>query len=535
MSPVHKHQLTTAIAAGQILPMSWKDKTDELNARRTAALAQGGEEAVAKQHAKGRLTIRERIDTLIDADSFDEVGRAAGDAEFDENGNLIEFTPANFVLGFAKINGRRVVVGGEDFTMRGGSPTTAGFRKSVYAETVALKHRLPLVRMHEGAGGSVGIQKNSTPPAPVFDPPRFRTVAQTLGSVPVASAAMGAVAGLPAARLVSSHFSVMSEETAQILIAGPAVVARAMGEKLTKEELGGAKVHARNGTVDNAAKNEVAALEQIKTFLSYMPSNVWELPPVTQTDDPVDRQEDMLLDIVPHDRRRAFDMRRVIAAVFDIGSFFEMGKGYGRSQIMGLARMNGQPVGVWGNDGRHLAGAMTAEGAHKARRFMELCETFHLPIICLIDEPGFMIGSQSEKQATIRHGAAAVLTAAMTNVPWASVMVRRSFGVAQAAHYGPDAYVIAWPSAETGPLPVEGGVWVAYRREIESAADPDAKRRELEDMLAVKQSPFPRAEAFAIHELIDPRETRPMLCRWIDRVQPLLPQLLGPSGFALRP
>ncbi len=515
--------------------MTWKDEVAQIEARRKAALAQGGEDGVARQHAKGRLTIRERIAALVDEGSFDEIGRAAGDAELDNDGELAAFSPANFVLGFARIDGRQVVVGGEDFTLRGGSPTTAGLRKSVYAETVALKHRLPLVRLHEGAGGSVGAPKRGSPPAPVFDPPRFRTVAQTLAAVPVATAALGAVAGLPAARLVASHFSVMSEETAQVLIAGPAVVARAMGEQLTKEELGGAKVHARNGTVDNAAPDETAALDQIRRFLGYMPSHVWELAPHGPVDDPVDRKEEMLLEIVPRERRRAFDMRRVVNAVVDKGSFFEMGRGYGRSQITGLARLNGQPVGLWANDGRHLAGAMTAQGAQKARRFMELCEAFHLPIIALIDEPGFMIGSQAEKESTIRHGTSAVLTAAMTTVPWASVMVRRSFGVAQAAHYGPDAYVLAWPSAESGPLPVEGGVAVAYHREIAAAPDPEARRRELEDQLAAKQSPFPRAETFAVHDIIDPRETRPMLCRWIERIQPLLPTLLGPSSFALRP
>ena len=308
-----------------------------------------------------------------------------------------------------------------------------------------------------------------------------------------------------------------------------------MGEKLTKDELGGAQVHGKNGTVDNVGDDEPAALEQIKQFLSYMPDNVWQTAPVTACDDPVDRQEEALAEIVPRERRRAFDMRRVLAMVVDKGSFFEMGKGYGRSQITGLARLNGQPVGIWANDGRHLAGSMTADGAQKAQRFMELCETFHLPIVAFVDEPGFMIGSDAEKQATIRHGARTVLTAAMTNVPWASVMVRRSFGVAQAAHYGPEAFVLAWPSAESGPLPVEGGVAVAFHREIAAAEDPDAKRRELEEMLAARQSPFPRAEALSVHELIDPRETRPMLCRWIDRVQPLLSDLTGPVSFPLRP
>jgi acetyl-CoA carboxylase carboxyltransferase component len=505
--------------------VSWKKEVDEIHRRRELAREQGGEVAIQRHHERGRLTIRERIDALLDKDSFDELGMGAGEAGLDDNGELESLTPANFVLGFGRIDGRRCIVGGEDFTLKGGSPSAAGLRKSVYTEQLAIRHRLPLVRLHEGAGGSVGGgSKTRSLSAPVYDPARFRSVAEALATVPVASAALGAVAGLPAARLVSSHFSVMSKSTAQILIAGPAVVQRAMGEKKTKEELGGAQVHTRNGTVDNAAEDEPDSLRQIQQFLRYLPDSVWDLPPVQACDDPADRREEYLLEIVPRERRRAFDMRRLLSLVLDVGS-----------QITGLATMLGQPVGVWANDGKYLAGAMTADGAQKARRFIELCETFHLPILSFVDEPGFMIGSQSEQAATIRHGASTVLTAAMSNVPWASIMVRRSFGVAQAAHYGPDSYVLAWPSAETGPLPVEGGVAVAFHREIAAAADPEKKRRELEEQLAAKQSPFPRAEAFSVHELIDPRETRPMLCRWIERVQPLLDRLRGPSHFSVRP
>jgi len=515
--------------------MTWQSEVDEILKRRELAKNQGGPDSVTRQHDKGRLTIRERIDALLDDGSFDELGMGAGTGERNSNGELIDFSPANYVLGFGKINGRRCIVGGEDFTMKGGSPSAAGLRKSVYTEDLAVQYRVPLIRLHEGAGGSVGSPDTKSLSAPVFDPPRFRSVAKALASVPVATAALGAVAGMPAARLVAAHFSVMSKSTAQVLIAGPAVVKRAMGEDKTKDELGGASIHTRNGTVDNAGENEIDSLAQIRTFLGYLPDNVWELPPVSSCDDPVERREEALLDIVPKERRRAFDMRKALSLILDRETMFEIGRGYGRSQITGLARLNGQPVGVWANDGRHLAGAMTANGAQKVRRFIELCETFHLPILSFVDEPGFMIGSQSEKDATIRHGASAVLTAAMARVPWASIMVRRSFGVAQAAHYGPDAYVLAWPSAESGALPVEGGVAVAFHREIAAAEDPDAKRRELEEQLASRQSPFPRSEAFSVHELIDPRETRPMLCRWIDRVQPLLPPLLGPTGFSLRP
>jgi acetyl-CoA carboxylase carboxyltransferase component len=308
-----------------------------------------------------------------------------------------------------------------------------------------------------------------------------------------------------------------------------------MGEQKTKEELGGWKVHTKNGTVDNGAEDEEACLKEIRRFLSFMPNNIYQLAPIVDSNDPVERAEEYLLNIVPNDRRKSFDMRQIIEAVCDQTSFFEIGAGYGRSQITGLARLNGQPVGVWANNCKFLAGAMTADGANKARRFMELCETFSLPIISLVDEPGFMIGSQAEKEATIRHGTSTVLTAAMTTVPWASVMVRRSFGVAQAAHYGPEGFILAWPSAESGPLPVEGGVAVAFQREIAAAPDPEKRRLELEHELAAKQSPFPRAEAFGVHDLIDPRQTRLQLCLWVDRIQPLLPTLLGPARFSIRP
>lgn len=517
--------------------MSWKPETDEIEKRRALALKQGGEAGVKRQHEKGRLTIRERIDQVLDPGTFEEVGPAAGAAELGENGELLGFDPANFILGFGKVDGRRVVIGGEDFTLRGGSPSPAGLRKSVYTEDLALQYKVPLIRLHEGAGGSVGGTggKGRSLPSAVFERHRFRSVAETLATVPVATAALGAVAGLPAARLVSSHFSVMSKSTAQVLTAGPAVVARAMGEQVSKDELGGWKVHTKNGTVDNAGEDEADSFRQIRRFLSFMPSHVNTLAPVAACDDPADRAEDALLSIVPRERRRAYDMRRILKLVLDTDSFFEIGKGYGRSQITGLGRLSGQPVGVWANDCKFLAGSMTADGAQKARRFMELCETFGLPIVTFIDEPGFMIGSEAEKAATIRYGAAAVLTAATTRVPWASVMVRKSFGVAQAAHYGPEAFVLAWPSAESGPLPVEGGVAVAFQREIAAAEDPDARRKELEEAFAARQSPFPRAEALSVHDLIDPRETRAQLCRWVERIQPLLPDLLGQASFRLRP
>jgi len=517
--------------------MSWEEEAHEIERRRRLAKEQGGGAAIARQHAQGRLTIRERIDTLLDPGSFQEHGQATAVPEYDDEDRLTGFVPANYVVGFGRIDGRRVVAGGEDFTLKGGSPNAAGLRKSVYAEHLACRYRVPLVRLLEGGGGSVrgGSSKGGTSGEPVYAEPRFRIIADALSQVPIASAALGAVAGFPAGRLVASHFSVMTRHTAQVLIGGPALVERALGVRLTKEQLGGAEVHAYSGVVDNIAEDEHDALRQIRRFLSYLPSHVWQRAPRAVSDDDPERMDPGLLDAVPREPNVPFDMRRILEMVLDRGSLFEMGATFGPSQICALARLDGQPVGVLANDCRHYAGAMTAEAAQKYRRFVEMCDTFHLPIVNFVDQPGFMIGPEAERNGTIRYGMAAVSAAVQATVPWASIQVHKGFGVATAAHYGQDAYVLAWPSVETGALPLEGGVAVAYRREIAAAPDPDAKRRELETALRANRSPYARAESFSVHELIDPRGTRPALCRWIDWIQPRLDGLTGPVRFGFRP
>lgn len=520
--------------------MSWQKETDGIQQRRALAQQLGGAEAVARQHAQGRLTIRERVAGLIDADSFREQGPIAGHSETDEHEELQSFTPGNYILGLARIGGRPCVVGGEDFTVRGGSPSTAGLRKSVYAEELAAQFRLPLVRFLEGGGGSVPRGSGKTASggeggAPVNATPRFMSVMQVMSQVPVVSAAMGPVAGLPAARLVASHFSLMTKHTAQVMIGGPALVERAFGRSITKEELGGPQVHLYSGVVDNVAEDEEDVFAQIRRFLSYLPTNVWEAAPVRPCTDDRNRQEQTLLSMVPRNRRRSYAMRRIVEQVVDRDSFFEIAPFYGPSQITGLARLNGQPVGVMANDPDWYAGSMTADGAQKVRRFVDLCDTFHLPIISFVDEPGFMIGPEAEQTATIRHGTATLFAIMQSTVPWASVIVRKVYGVAGAAHFGPGGMVFAWPSAESGALPIEGGVAVAYRREIAEAADPEAKRREIEDRLAAQRSPYARAESFSVHDLIDPRHTRPVLCDWLDWIQPQLHEHRGPRAYTIRP
>ena len=501
--------------------MSWEKDVKEIEIREELSLRHGGESSVKIQHEKGRKTLRERFDIILDNNSFDEIGKISGSSSYNDDGELEDFTPANFLLGIGKINKRKVIIGGEDFTLKGGSPNPAGLRKSIYTEELALQYKIPLIRLHEGGGGSVtgsgGSAKNTKIPnsEPVFSKNRFQTLAKCLGIVPVATAALGPVAGLPAARLVASHFSVMTKNS-QVLIAGPAVVKRALGIDISKEELGGPDVHLRSGVVDNLAENEEDALHQIQTFISYLPDNYMNLAPAISTKDKINRQEEELLSIIPADRRKVYNMRKLIGFILDKGSFFEMSKLYGSSLITGLARLNGNSVAILANDCMFYAGAMTSEASLKLRRFIDFVNTFNIPVLSFVDEPGFMIGPDSERAGTIRHGTAAISSLMQSKVPWASVIVRKLYGVAGAAHFAPDGYVLSWPSAESGALPVEGGVAIAFKKEIEEADNPDEKRKELEKLLSKRSSPFPRAENFSVHELIDPRKTRPKLISWLE-------------------
>jgi acetyl-CoA carboxylase carboxyltransferase component len=502
--------------------MSWKPEVDEIERRRALAALQGGEEAVAKHRERGRLPVRERIEALVDLNSFREHGRITGVAG---EGESPEFTPANVVVGTGRIDGRPAVVCGDDFTIRGAAYSPASLKKGIYADELALRRRVPLVRLLEAGGASIaGASGTKGRSGYDMTAPAIANLlcVEALAEVPVVCAALGPVAGFPAARLAASHFSIMTRDTAQVLTGGPALVERALGEKDTKEELGGAKVHERSGVVNNIAEDEADVWRQARRFLSYLPSNVYERAPHFDVGDPRERRDEGLLELIPRERRRAYKMRKAIEAVVDRASFFEMTPGYGRSQITGLACHR---------DG----GSMTAEGAQKVRRFVELCDSFRLPILSLIDEPGFMIGVDAERAGTIRYGMQAMFAVQQSRVPWLAVVVRKAFGVAQGIHLGPGATVLAWPSAESGALPVEGGVALAYRREIEASADPAARRRELEDELAAAQSIFPRAEEFGVHDLIDPRETRPMLCDWLDEVQPQLAGPGGPRSYSPRP
>jgi len=361
--------------------MSWKPEVEELERRRARALEMGGQEAVDKRRERGLLNVRERITRLVDRDSFRERGQLSGSSS-DPDGK--DFTPTGVILGTARIGGRPIVVCGDDFTIRGGAYSPASLKKGLYAEELAIDRKVPLVRLLEAGGASV-VGATGTRGRSGYDwtaPPVMNLLLmQMMANVPVVCVALGPVAGFPAGRLIASHLSIMTQDTSQVLTGGPAVVAHAMKEELTKEELGSAQVHGRNGMVDNVAIDEADALRQAQQFLSYLPSHAFEAAPYFDVGDLPNRRDESLLTMIPRERRRAFKMRKLIDSVVDQRSFFEIGKLWGRSQITGLARINGHSVGVLANDCHHEGGSMTRDGADKIRRFVELCDLFHLPIV----------------------------------------------------------------------------------------------------------------------------------------------------------
>ena len=512
-------------------PEGWEREAEEIRQRYDWAEAMGGEEAVRLRHEKGFLTVRERIAGIADPDSFQEVGKLTGKGQYDEQGRIIKVSPAPYVMGIAEVDGRPVAIGGEDTTVRGGTSWGHGRRKGGqggFIDDLAYHYRIPLIRLIDGYGGGVASAKRGFTVFPGHTNDPGVNVAELLGVVPVVSAVLGIAAGGPAQRAVMSHWSVMVKNST-IFASGPPIVERGLGQKLTKAELGGPQVAVdKAGTIDNVAASEVECFQLIRRFLSYMPTNVWQMPPVVPTDDPANRREEELIRIVPRDPRKPYSMKRVIEMIVDRDSMFEIQGTYGRSAITALARLNGYPVGVIGNNPM-VGGRIDVKSARKQAHFIELCDCFHIPIVFFLDVPGFMIGKESEEAAILREGARAIHAKCQATVPLISVVTRKCYGMGGGVgidKYGLD-FKIAWPSGEWGSLAVEGGVRAQYKREIESAPDPAKREKEIETALKRITSPFLSAEAFAVEDLIDPRDTRAYLCRFIKAMQPRLQADVG--------
>lgn len=500
--------------------MAWEKELAEKKKREALAEKMGGEDKVARQHSRGKLDVRARIQKIVDAGSFREIGKLAGKGQYGPDGELEDFKPANMLFGKAIINRQPVVIVGDDFTVRGGAADAAIWRKGMMAEQMAHEYKLPLVRLIDGTGGG-GSVKSLEDMGLTYVPflPGWEHVVKNLEAVPVVSLALGSVAGLGAARVVASHYSVMVKGMSHMFTAGPAVVA-AIGENLDKEQLGGADIHGRNGVVDDVVDSEEAAFDAARRFLSYLPHAAGLKPARVDTGDGVERRDETLLSAVPEDRRAAYSMRHILQSVVDKDSLFEMGKLWGRAAITAFARFDGWSVAVLASDPSFLGGSWTADTARKVERFVKLAATFGLPVVHFVDNPGFMIGLEAEKAATIRYGVDALNGIYTSKVPWATVIVRKAYGVAGAAmsDHTRFQYRFAWPSGDWGSLPLEGGIEVAYKAELETSDDPEAHLADIKARLDKVRSPFRTAEAFMIEDVIDPRETRPLLCEFANLV-----------------
>lgn len=499
-------------------PEGWEQELAELAQRREQASAMGGAQALAKHKARGRLNVRQRVDLLCDAGSFRELGRTTGKGLYDKDGVFKGVSPVNALIGTGRLEGRKVVVSADDYTIRAGSSEATISDKWIYAERMALHFKMPLIRLVDTAGGSVKLleQQGSSkiPGYPTWP------VVQLMSQVPVVGVALGACAGLGALKVLMSHFSVMVRDQAQVFAAGPPVVKQAYGIDIDKNTLGGHLVHRRSALVHNEAVDENDAFLQVRRFLSYLPRNCNQFAQRLDNDDPASRADDWLKNAIPKDRRKVYDPRKIIGAIFDADSVFEIGRYQGGSTITALARLNGYPVGVLCSDPRIAGGAMTTTSAWKIERHVKLCQTFNLPVINLVDQPGNATGPEAELGGTLLGAVRVLTTIESTTVPWVSIIMRRAFGVAGGLHapkhFPQIIHRFAWPSARWGSLPIEGGVAAAYRKEIEESDDPASHQAELEAYYHRIASPFRTAEKFGILDIIDPRETREVLCDWAE-------------------
>jgi propionyl-CoA carboxylase beta chain len=504
--------------------MTWAKELEELRAREALAEAMGGADKVARQHGRGKMDARARLAALCDEGSFREIGKIAGSAKYDGNGDLAAVTPAPFLFGKATINGRPVVATADDFTIRGGAADAGIARKMVQAEMMAHQMKLPIIRMIDGTGGG-GSVKTLEQIGATYIPavPGWGDVVRNLETVPVVALALGPTAGLGAARVVASHYSIMVRGLSQLFAAGPAVVdglgdsyKGAADHQQAKEELGGVDIHTRNGVVDDEVASEAEAFARARHFLSFMPEYVGQSARRAACDDPADRREEALLSLVPRDPKQVYSMRRALGMILDAGTVFEIGKHWGRAAITALARLDGWPVAVVASDPSYLGGSWEAKTSEKVERFVKLADQFRLPIVHLVDNPGFMIGREAEMAGTIRYGVNAMNAIYRATVPLASIVMRRAYGIAGSAMSNADRYQYryCWPSGDWGSLPIAGGLEVAYKSELEAADDPAALLEEIRERLGKVTSPFRSAERFNVEDIIDPRDTRPLLCEF---------------------
>jgi acetyl-CoA carboxylase carboxyltransferase component len=501
-------------------PSILRPLVDDLRERREKARAGGGPERIERQHEAGKLTARERLALLIDAGTFTELGLHA-QPHFSQRAMEGIQAPADGVItGYGKVNGRLVAACAYDFTVMAGSMGMTGELKVTRLRELALTKRIPFVWLLDSAGARIQEAVGSLFAGSGH---LFREEVVNSGVIPQVAALMGPCAAGTAYIPGLADFVPMVKGRGSMALAGPHLVRAAIGEDVTQEELGGSRVHTRkSGVGDLEVPDDEACIDAVKDYLSYMPQHCEERPPVRTTDDPVDRMDEELLDVIPESNRKPYDMYEVIGRIVDDGAWFDLKPNWAKTIITCFARFGARPVGIVANQPRQLGGILDNDSADKAARFVNLCNAYGIPLVFLQDVPGFMVGTKVEEAGIIRHGAKMLYAVANATVPKVTVVLRKAYGagyyVMNGRAYEPDL-IVAWPTAEISVMGAEGAVEIIFRKQVEAADDPAAKKAELIANFRKIIDVYVAAANDMIDDVIDPRETRPTICRALEMAE----------------
>ncbi|MHB8341127.1 MAG: acyl-CoA carboxylase subunit beta [Mycobacteriales bacterium] len=488
-----------------------KELAAELAERKANALRMGGAELLTRQHSLGKLSVRERLELLYDAGTFVETGLLAG--AVDSPQSLGKRTPADgCITGVGEVAGRRVTVIAYDFTVLAGSIGQHGERKAARARDMALKHGTPIVYLLDSAGARV---TESVGAAFAGSGDLFRELTAMSGVVPQVAAMLGPCSAGTAYIPALCDFVPMVKGTSSMALAGVHLVRAATGEEVTEEEMGGSAVHNRiSGVADRECADDADCLAVVREYLSFFPSRYGDLAPRRECADPADRRAEELYDVVPTNPRRAYDMRRVVKAVVDEGAFFPMKPDWAKSVITGFARFAGRPVGIVASQPMVQAGALDVNSADKAARFINLCDSFDLPLVFLVDVPGFVVGKSVEHAGIIRHGAKMLWNVSDATVPKVTVVLRKAYGagyfVMAGRQYESD-HLVSWPTGEFSVMGPDGAVNILFRKQLAEAPDDDARtalRAELVAGIRAQIDPYLSAKMGFVDDIIDPADTR---------------------------
>jgi len=490
------------------------DLVDDLHGRREKAKLGGGEEKIAVQHERGKLTARERIDLLVDEGTFVEIGIHAG-PHFSQRSMEGREAPADGVItGWGNVDGRRCCIAAYDFTVMAGSMGVTGELKVGRLREMALQKRIPFIWLLDSAGARIQEAAGSLFAGSGH---LFREEVTMSGVVPLVAAMLGPCAAGTAYIPGLSDFVPMVVGQGAMALAGPHLTKAVTGEDISMEDLGGAKVHCRkSGVGDLEVSDDAECIAVVKRYLSFFPSNCEQRPPLRDAADPEDRMSETLLDIVPESSRQPYDMYELIGEIVDDGEILDIKPKFARTIITCLARFGGRPAGIVANQPKQLGGILENDSADKAARFINLCDAFNIPLVFLQDVPGFMVGSKVEHAGIIRHGAKMLYAVSRATVPKVTVVVRKAYGagyyVMCGKAYEPDL-IVAWPSAEISVMGPEGAVNIIGRSAIEASEDPDATREQMLSEVKKSIDPYLAAKNDLVDDIIDPRETRPTIVR----------------------